>query len=127
MIERFFSGKLSGKAACMSVGIVSLWYINRPYRGIVHDSVIYIGRALASLHPSTVGTQLSYVNDGQSKFSLFPLVMTWAVHALGPGSAALVATAIGLALWLAVAVFLFSRLLLSIGNAPQPWSPCVRD
>jgi len=99
------------KTLWLGVSIPCVWYLTHPYMGMVHDSVIYVGRALANLHPATIGTQLSYVHDGQSKFSLFPLVMTWAVQALGPGTAALLTTALGLALWLGAATFLFSRLL----------------
>jgi len=99
------------KTFCAAAAIISIWYIAHPYNGIVHDSVIYVGRALANLHPSTIGTQLSYVNDGQSKFSAFPLLMTEAVRILGAGTAAFAATVLGLGLWLGAATFLFSRFL----------------
>jgi hypothetical protein len=69
--------------------------------------------------------QLSYVHDGQSKFSLFPLLMTWAVQALGPGTAALLTTVLGLAFWLGAAAFLFSRLLKGSALAASLLFLCV--
>ena len=49
--------------------------LGRPYRGILQDPQIYIGRAVADLDPSGVGRDLMFVHDGQFGFSLFPFVV----------------------------------------------------
>jgi hypothetical protein len=94
-----------------ALGVLALWFLSRPYFGIVHDSIIYIGRALADLHPSTIGTQLSYVYDGQSGLSLFTPVCARLVRYFGPNTAAILLTVTGLVLWIGAAALLFSRTL----------------
>ncbi|HEX5379994.1 MAG TPA: hypothetical protein VFW47_15565 [Phenylobacterium sp.] len=90
--------------------IIGLWLLMRPYAGIVHDARIYVGRAMADLHPATIGAELAFVRDGQSGFSLFPRALTAAVGSIGPGPAALCVTVLGLAVWLGAAAFMLSRL-----------------
>ncbi|HEY8137758.1 MAG TPA: hypothetical protein VIF61_07940, partial [Methylocystis sp.] len=35
-----------------SVALVALWFLRRRYNGLLHDSMIYMGRGLADLDPS---------------------------------------------------------------------------
>ncbi len=58
--------------------------LGRPYRGIIQDSQLYIGRAVADLDPSGVGRDLMFVHDGQSSFSLFRFVARAMVALFGP-------------------------------------------
>jgi hypothetical protein len=88
---------------------LAVWLFCRPYLGIRHDARIYVGRALADLHPASLGGQIAFDHDGQSAFSVFPVLMRAAVSWLGPGPAAIVLTAAGLGLWIAAAAWLFSR------------------
>jgi hypothetical protein len=62
----------------------ALWALAHCYPGIVGDASVYIGRALADLDPAGVGRDLMFVYDGQSRFSLFPLVLRQFVAVLGP-------------------------------------------
>jgi len=101
--------------------LAALWALLRPYVGIVHDSRIYIGRALADLSPHTIGLEYAFVHDGQSRFSLFPRLIDRLVVAMGAGQAALLVTAAGLALWVVAAAYLFSRVL----RGPALWAALV--
>jgi hypothetical protein len=89
--------------------VVLLWALMRPYPGIEFDARIYVGRALANLHPDSIGRELAFVHDGQSGFSVFSRIMTPAAALLGPGAGAMAMTIVGLALWLGAAAFLLSR------------------
>lgn len=80
--------------------IVGLFLLARPYQGVVHDSFLYVGRAMANLDPQGLGRDISFATDGQSAYSLYPRALTLLTAQFGPGSAAMVATAIGLTLWL---------------------------
>ena len=98
--------------------LAAVWALLRPYAGIVHDSRIYIGRALADLSPQTIGLEYAFLHDGQSRFSLFPRLIDGLVAALGPGLAAELISAAGLALWVSAAAYLLSRFL----RGPSLWA-----
>ena len=65
-----------------------VFVLSRPYRGIIQDAHIYMGRALADLDPAGVGRDLMFVHDGQFGFSLFRLVADAMVWGLGLALAA---------------------------------------
>lgn len=65
-----------------------VFVMSRPYRGIIQDAHIYMGRALADLDPAGVGRDLMFVHDGQFGFSLFRLVADAMVWGLGLALAA---------------------------------------
>ncbi|MGQ0446572.1 MAG: hypothetical protein ACT4O2_15995 [Beijerinckiaceae bacterium] len=67
---------------------LSLFVSSRPYRGIVQDAYINMGRALADLDPNEVGRDLMFVNDGQFGFSLFCFAAKAMVWCLGLAMAA---------------------------------------
>ncbi len=89
-----------------AVAVVGLFLMARPYQGIVHDSFLYVGRALANLDPQGLGLDISFATDGQSAYSLYPRALTLVTAQVGPASAAMIATAIGLTLWLVALVSL---------------------
>ena len=98
----------AGLLALASVG--AIWLLSRPYRGATGDAIIYLGRALADLAPETIGADLMFARDGQSRFSLFTPLYAWLVGALGADVAPLLTAALALALWLA-AMFMLARRL----------------
>jgi hypothetical protein len=65
-----------------------VFVLSRPYRGIVQDAYIYMGRALADLDPTDVGRDLMFVHDGQFGFSVFRLVADAMVWCFGLAAAA---------------------------------------
>ncbi len=66
----------------------SVFLLSRPYRGIIQDAHIYMGRALADLDPNGVGRDLMFVHDGQFGFSLFRLAAAAMVWCFGLAAAA---------------------------------------
>jgi hypothetical protein len=94
---------------CAWVSLAALWLLGRPYFGIAHDARFYIGRAEANLDPAGVGQQLSFAHDGQSEFTIFTKIATFVVKYIGPGSATLFLTVLGLTLWFGAAAFLLRQ------------------
>ncbi len=98
-------GKLSTAAAAdgtifLPLIALALWALTHPYQGILGDATVYIGRALADLDPAGIGRDLMFVNDGQSRFSVFPLALDRLVAAFGTGPTALALALLATAAWL---------------------------
>lgn len=87
---------------------VALWALTHPYLGIIGDASVYVGRALADLDPAGIGRDIMFVNDGQSRFSIFPLVLDRLVAKFGTGPTALALALLAIAAWLA-ALATFAR------------------
>ncbi|MGB6175346.1 MAG: hypothetical protein WBF43_03160, partial [Methylocella sp.] len=112
------AAKKSGAAISLTAGLRAkdfspipliaflVFVLGRPYRGIFQNPQIYIGRAVADLDPSGVGSDLMFVHDGQFGFSLFPFVVRAMVALWGPAMTGEV-----LALVAALAWFLAARAL----------------
>ncbi|KQP30815.1 hypothetical protein ASF49_12635 [Methylobacterium sp. Leaf104] len=98
------------RSAWPILGAAGLYLLLHPYEGIDGDARIYVGRALADLDPDGVGRDLMFTHDGQSRFSLFPLVLRGLVAALGPGPAALSVSLVGLIAWFCAASVLAGTL-----------------
>lgn len=88
---------------------VALWALTHPYSGIIGDASVYIGRALADLDPAGIGQDMMFVNDGQSRFSLFPLLLDHLVAAFGTGPTALMLALASMAAWIAALCALARR------------------
>jgi hypothetical protein len=98
-------------ALCGFMAVGMIWLLSRPYHGIIHDSRIYVGRALADLDPQGIGRQLGFVEDHQSEFSIFAPLVAPVLKTAGPGTTALLLSFLALVLWLTAACFLATRLL----------------
>ncbi|HZZ36079.1 MAG TPA: hypothetical protein VFE03_10165 [Caulobacteraceae bacterium] len=94
----------------LGVGLTALWFLSRPYIGIIHDAQVYIGRALADLDPGGIGSETDFVRDGQSAFSAFRPAAVALVAAMGPGMAAIALTGAALAAFWAAAGGLIWRM-----------------
>ncbi len=91
--------------------VVPIWLLSRYYNGIVHDSRIYVGRALADLDPHGLGRDMLFAMDGQTRLTVYSRLIRPLVQLAGP-SAASMALALGaLLLWLAAAAWLASRIV----------------
>lgn len=90
--------------------VAALFAFCHPYVGINGDAVIYTMRALADLDPGGLGRDLMVVDDGQMRFSLFPVLLRPLVAMLGVAQAAMLVAAIGSAAWLAALASLAWRL-----------------
>jgi hypothetical protein len=65
--------------------IVALWLIVRPYRGVRHDGVIYLGQTLGRLMPDTIGRDLFLAYGSQDRYSIYSPIMAPLVQHLGVG------------------------------------------
>ena len=88
----------------------ALFVCCHPYIGIRGDATIYMMRALADLDPAGLGRDLMVVDDGQMRFSLFPLMLRPMVTALGAPDAAMLVAGLGSAAWFAALAALAWRL-----------------
>ena len=64
--------------------VLALWLIARPYRGVRHDAILYLGQTLNRLMPDRFGSDLFFAFGSQDKYSLFspmmaPLVARWGI------------------------------------------------
>jgi hypothetical protein len=76
----------------------------RPYEGIVHDARLYMGFAMAPLDPSGIGTDLLFQADGQSGYSIYPILLRALVRLTQVSTAGVIATAVGLLVWFGAAL-----------------------
>lgn len=90
--------------------LLALFALTHAYRGLQGDASLYIGRALADLDPVGIGSDLMFVLDGQSAFSLFRLLYARLVAVMGANLASLLTSALGLTLWLGGAALLAARM-----------------
>jgi hypothetical protein len=103
--SRIALGAIAPLAACAAI-----FLLLRPYYGLEHDAVIYMGRGLADLDPQGVGRDIMFRYDGQSKFSVFSRLVDLLIPALGLAAAAKALALSGCALWFAALAALAARL-----------------
>ena len=63
--------------------IAALWMLARPYRGVRHDAVLYVGQTLARLMPDSIGHDLFLVFGSQDRYSIFSRIMAPLAQWLG--------------------------------------------
>ena len=112
-----FGASLPAGTIFLPIIAAALWVLTHPYRGIIGDASIYIGRALADLDPQGIGSDLLFSHDGQSGFSLYPRLVKALVILLGTDRAALALVAVAAALWIAAAAALARCFV----GAPRAW------
>lgn len=93
-----------------ALGVLALFLLARPYSGILHDARLYIGYALAALHPDHLGGDMVLAEKGQSGFTVFPALLVFAVEALGSSLGAKLVTFAALTLWFGAAAALMAQL-----------------
>jgi hypothetical protein len=95
---------LSRGTIFMPVIATAFWALTHPYPGIVGDASLYIGRALADLDPQGLGQDLLFAHDGQSRFSIYPIIAKWLVIVFGTDRAALALVVSSMFLWVAALI-----------------------
>lgn len=84
---------------CAGVG---LWLIARPYKGIRHDGILYLGQALQQLFPGILSDDIFFRYGSQASFTLFPQLLAAFIRLFGVGNGHLALFGLGLvAFWLA--------------------------
>jgi len=82
---------------------LAVFLLLRPYDGIVHDARLYAGYVLAAWDPQGVGQDIMFLYDGQSGYSLYPLMLRSVAGVMGIATAAMVLSVVSLVLWFAAA------------------------
>jgi hypothetical protein len=95
--------------ACLTLLGLALWVLMHGYPGILGDANLYIGRALADLDPSGVGRDMVFVHDGQSRFSIFPLLLDHLVAWLGTDRTGLLLAILAMVAWIAALAIFANR------------------
>ena len=80
---------------------LAFWVLTHPYAGILGDASVYVARALADLDPAGIGRDMMFVNDGQSRFSLYPVILAKLVAWFGTGPTGLILALLSMAVWVA--------------------------
>ncbi|MDJ0791617.1 MAG: hypothetical protein QNJ71_06945, partial [Acidimicrobiia bacterium] len=83
------------------VAIAASWTLFRPYPGIVHDAKLYLHYALFRDRAAFPEGDLLVAFDAQMGRSIYVAVITPLIEMLGAARAAVVATVVGLAAWVA--------------------------
>ena len=76
-------------------GIVMVLLLHR-YVGINHDSILYLGQALARRWPQIFGQDLFFVHGSQDRYSIAPWLLSEAVGSINPPVLFLWGSAVGL-------------------------------
>jgi len=86
-----------------------LWF--HPYRGIWHDSAVYLGQALALLHPDAFKHDLFFAFGSQAAYTVFPNALAWLIERLDSGPVFLWLALLGLLAFLFASWQLIRKLL----------------
>lgn len=63
--------------------IAALWLTCRPFRGIRHDSILYIGQTFNALWPGKLSSDWFFLGASQDRYTVFTPLMSRAVGAFG--------------------------------------------
>ena len=96
----------------------SLILLFHPYRGIWHDSVVYLGQSLALLHPDTFRHDLFFAYGSQADYTVFPRVVAWLIEFNGSGRVFLWLTLAGLGAFVLASWHLLRTLLPESARLP---------
>lgn len=91
--------------------VVGVWLLFHPYKGVIHDSRLYVAQALHRVHPEIFERDLFFAFGSQDAFTVFSPLFGFLISHLGLVAATMLVTAAGHALWLSGASALALRLL----------------
>jgi hypothetical protein len=97
-------------SASTALLVASLVALTHPYYGIWHDSVLYLGQALATSQPQ-LSDDLFFKYGSQARFTLLPHALGLAIQVGGTGFTLKALTAASLLAFFAASALLLSRLL----------------
>ncbi len=68
-----------------ALAVAALWLLSRPYRGVRHDALLYLGEVLNRLMPARFANDLFLHSAMQDRFSMFSLLLAPLVSSFGIG------------------------------------------
>lgn len=97
--------------------VLASWLLARPYVGLRHDGILYLGQALLHMQPEVMSRDLFFVHGSQDQFTIFArlLAQLYAVADLGQMQVAI------LALCHAALVFAVYRMLAPLPDEMARW------
>jgi hypothetical protein len=113
LLEKKLGGTLQARLALAALGllVLTIWILQRPYRGLFHDSILYTFLALARLHPQSLAHDLFLRFGSQDSFTVFSPIYAAAIRALDLEPAAAVLTFLGQAVFFVAAWCLARRVM----------------
>ena len=63
--------------------IAALWLTCRPFRGIRHDSILYVGQTFNSMWPGVLSSDWFFLGADQDRYTVFSPLMARAIGAVG--------------------------------------------
>ncbi len=63
--------------------IAALWLICRPFRGIRHDSILYVGQTFNSMWPGQLSSDWFFLGAAQDRYTVFSPLMARAIELVG--------------------------------------------
>lgn len=98
----------------ISISILGIWFIAKPYAGLVHDSILYTAQALHRLDHEIFANDVFFQNQSQDDYTLFPIIHSFILSKTqDPNLAGLIITTAGKALWVG-AILALTRCLLPL-------------
>jgi len=73
-----------------ALALLALWLVSRPYRGVRHDAILYLGQVLTRLMPERYVTDIFLHSPAQDRYSAFSPLMAPIVAHFGVGGPELV-------------------------------------
>jgi hypothetical protein len=61
----------------------ALWLMCRPFRGIRHDSILYVGQTFNALWPGKLSSDWFFLTASQDRYTVFTPLMSRAIEAVG--------------------------------------------
>lgn len=62
--------------------VLGLWLVARPYAGLRHDGILYLGQALLHQRPEVMRGDLFFAFGSQDSFTVFSRVLAWLYQSL---------------------------------------------
>jgi len=95
------------QAVALTLGLVALWSVTHPYKGLKGDAELYAVQAMARIHPG-LATDIFLLTGSQDKYTIFSPMYAWFVSWLGLTAAALTLS-LSFKVWLFAAAWALAR------------------
>jgi len=82
-------------AILCAVFLVGVWLLARPYAGIRHDGILYVGQALLQLYPDIYSRDVFFAHGSQDSYSIFSPIYAWLIAHIGLPASALLLVILG--------------------------------
>ncbi len=105
----------------MWAGLLPIMLLFRPYRGLMQDARIYVGRGVADLDLTGVGRDMMFAHDEQTGFSAMRAIVDALLTVMSPSHASMLLTLSGLLIWLVSA----AALARSVARGRVAWATVV--